>query len=391
MLTSVLGSRPPEGAKFGAVQGGASRGAEQGGPSRWGAVQVGSVGAVGRGRYTLRAMTIRIGINGFGRIGRSIFRIAWAREDVEVVGLNDLASPEALAYLLEFDSVHRRFGRGIRGEEGALTVGERRVPFAQTRDPAQVPWGEWGADVVIEATGALTKREQAAGHLAGGAKRVVISAPAKGPDATFVMGVNHRDYDPAKHEVMSNASCTTNCLAPVAKVLEDSFGVESILMTTVHAYTISQGILDMPDKKDPRRGRAAAVSIIPTSTGAAKATTEVIPSLAGKMDGMALRVPVPDGSITDIVAQLAKDVSVDAVHAALRAAAEGEMKGILTVSDEALVSADIVGDSHSSIVDARSTMSIGSRTVKILSWYDNEWGYAHRCVDLAAHVASRSA
>jgi glyceraldehyde 3-phosphate dehydrogenase len=334
-------------------------------------------------------MTTRIGINGFGRIGRSVFRIASQRDDIEVVGINDLADPHNLGYLLEYDSVHGRFGKRVRAEDGALIVGDQRVPFTQTRNPAEIPWGKWGADIVIEATGVLTKREAAAGHLAGGAKRVVISAPAKGPDLTIVMGVNHTSYDPTKHQVVSNASCTTNCLAPVAKVLEDSFGVESILITTVHAYTISQALLDQPADKDFRRGRAAAVSIVPSSTGAAVATAEVIPSLAGKMDGIALRVPVPDGSVTDIVAVLSKDVTIEAVHAALRAAAAGPMAGILLVSDDQLVSADIVGDPHSSIVDSLSTMSIGARTIKILSWYDNEWGYAHRCVDLAVYMAGR--
>ncbi|NVB37742.1 type I glyceraldehyde-3-phosphate dehydrogenase [Pseudenhygromyxa sp. WMMC2535] len=334
-------------------------------------------------------MTTRIGINGFGRIGRSVFRIAASNPDIEVVGINDLADPHSLAYLLEYDSVHRRFGKSVTSEDDAIIVDGSRVPFTQIRNPAEVPWGDWGADIVIEATGALVQREQAAGHLQGGAKRVLISAPGKGVDGTFVMGVNHGDYDPAKHKVFSNASCTTNCLAPVAKVLEDSFGVETLLITTVHAYTISQAILDRPDKKDPRRGRAAAVSIIPASTGAAKATAEVIPSLAGKMDGMALRVPVPDGSVTDIVANLARDVTVDDVHAALRAAASGPMKGFLDVSDAPLVSADIIGNAHSSIVDAQSTMAMGARTVKVLSWYDNEWGYANRCVDLALHVAAK--
>lgn len=332
-------------------------------------------------------MTLRIGINGFGRIGRSIFRIAASREDIEVVGINDLADPDNLAYLLEFDSVHRRFGQHVRAEDGAIVIGEQRVPFTQLRDPAQIPWGDYGAEVVIEATGVMTQRDRAAAHLKGGAKRVLISAPGKEVDGTFVMGVNDGDYDPSKHSVVSNASCTTNCLAPVAKVLEDSFGVESLFITTVHAYTISQGLLDGPSGKDYRRGRAAAVSIIPTSTGAAKATAVVIPSLAGKLDGMALRVPVPDGSVTDIVAQLSKDVSVDAIHEALRAAAAGPMKGVLDVSDQALVSTDILGNPHSSIVDSGSTMMIGSRTVKLLSWYDNEWGYANRCVDMALHIS----
>ena len=334
-------------------------------------------------------MTTRIGINGFGRIGRSMFRIVSARTDVEVVGINDLADPESLGYLLEYDSVHRRYGKSVQAESDALIVDGKRVAFSQIRNPAEIPWGQWGADIVIEATGVFVERSQAAAHLVGGAKRVIISAPAKNPDATFVMGVNHDSYDPAKHQIVSNASCTTNCLAPVAKVLEDSFGVESILITTVHAYTISQAILDQPDRKDPRRGRAAAISIVPASTGAAKATSEVIPSLKGKMDGMALRVPVPDGSITDIVATLNKDVTVDSVHEALRAAAAGPMKGFLAVSDAALVSSDIIGDPHSSIVDAQSTMTIGPRTVKILSWYDNEWGYATRCVDLAVYMAGR--
>lgn len=331
-------------------------------------------------------MTVRIGINGFGRIGRSVYRIASTRDDVEVVGINDLADPSNLAYLLEFDSVHRRFGHHARAVEGALEIGDARVPFTQIRNPAQIPWGEYGVDVVIEATGVMTQRSKAAAHLDGGAKRVLISAPGKEVDGTFVMGVNHLDYDAAKQTVISNASCTTNCLAPVAKVLEDSFGVETLFITTVHAYTISQGILDGPSSKDYRRGRAAAVSIIPTSTGAAKATAKVIPSLAGKLDGMALRVPVPDGSVTDIVANLGKDVTIDAVHDALRAAASGPMAGVLSVSDQPLVSADIVGNPHSSIIDSLSTMQLGPRTLKLLSWYDNEWGYANRCVDMAKHM-----
>ena len=329
-------------------------------------------------------MTTRIGINGFGRIGRSVYRIASAREDVEVVGINDLADPDNLAYLLEFDSVHRRFGHSCRAEDGALIVGDKRVPFTQTRNPAEIPWGDYGVDVVIEATGVMTQRDRAAAHLEGGAKKVLVSAPGKEVDGTFVMGVNHTDYDSAKHTVISNASCTTNCLAPVAKVLEDSFGVESLFITTVHAYTISQGILDGPSGKDYRRGRAAAVSIIPTSTGAAKATAKVIPSLAGKLDGMALRVPVPDGSVTDIVANLAKDTNLDEIYAALREAAAGPMAGVLDVNGHPMVSTDIIGNP---VVDTRSGMAIGPRTFKLLSWYDNEWGYANRCVDMALHMA----
>jgi len=336
----------------------------------------------------MSANKIRIGINGFGRIGRSVLRIAEGRDDIEVVGINDLADSDDLGYLLSYDSVHGRFGRKVSAEPDALIVEGRRIPFSQTRNPAEIPWGKWGADIVIEATGMLTKREQAAGHLAGGAKRVMISAPAKGPDATFVYGVNHTSYDPSKHQVVSNASCTTNCLAPVAKVLEDEFGVEFIFITTIHAYTATQGLLDMPTAKDRRRGRAAAVSIIPASTGAAKATAEVIPSLAGKMDGMALRVPVPDGSITDIVATLKRSTSVAEIHAVLRKHAESDMAGVLAVATDELVSADIVGDPHSSIVDSTSTMMLGDRTVKILSWYDNEWGYATRCVDLAVFMGA---
>lgn len=315
-----------------------------------------------------------------------MLRIALGRDDVEVVGINDLADLGDLAYLFEYDSVHGRAGVGVEVGDGAFTIDGRSIAFSQSRDPAAIGWGKLGVDVVIEATGVMTKREAAAGHLEGGAKRVLISAPGKGVDATFVMGVNHDQFDREVHAVVSNASCTTNCLAPVAKVLEDTFGIETLFMTTVHAYTISQGILDRPNRKDRRRGRAAAVSIIPTSTGAARATAEVIPSLAGKLDGMALRVPVPDGSITDIVVRLNRDATVDQVHEALRAAAGDSMAGVLRVSDDELVSADIVGDPHSSIVDARSSMQIGPRTLKLLSWYDNEWGYANRCVDMAAHL-----
>ncbi len=331
-------------------------------------------------------MTTRIGINGFGRIGRAVFRIAHAREDIEVVGINDLADPHDLGYLLEYDSVHRHFGEPVGAADDALIIGDRRIPFTRERDPAQIPWGRYGVDVVIEATGVMTKREDAAKHIDGGAKRVLISAPAKGEDATFVLGVNAGDFDPANHSVVSNASCTTNCLAPVAKVLEDSFGVEHMLITTIHAYTISQAILDSPHPKDRRRGRTAAASIIPTSTGAARATAKVIPSLAGKLDGMALRVPVPNGSVTDIVVTLSRDTTIDAVLTALREAAAGPMKGILDVSDAELVSADIIGNPYSSIIDAKSTMQIGARTFKLLSWYDNEWGYANRCVDMAALI-----
>jgi len=284
--------------------------------------------------------------------------------------------------------VHGRFDRSVEARDDAFVVDGNTVPYFCDRAPSELPWGELGCDIVIEASGVMTKRDKAAGHLAGGARLVVISAPAKDGDGMFVMGVNGDDFDPARHEVISLASCTTNCLAPVAKVLLDSFGVDNIVATSVHAYTGAQAILDRPAGKR-RRGRAGAVSIIPTTTGAAVATGIVIPELAGKLDGIALRVPVPDGSITDIVARLDRPATADEVNAALRSAAEGAMKGVLEVSDDELVSADIIGNPHSSIVDARSTMMVGDRTVKVLSWYDNEMGYAHRLVDFALFAAGR--
>jgi glyceraldehyde 3-phosphate dehydrogenase len=328
----------------------------------------------------------RIGINGFGRIGRCTFKQFLADDRFEVAGVNDLAELDELAYLLKYDSVHGWYPRKVSTTGDRLGVDGLEIPFTRERDPSRLPWGDLGVDVVVESTGAMRSRSDSAGHLEAGASRVVISAPSDDADATFVYGVNDETYDPESHFVVSNASCTTNCLAPVAKVLSDSFGVEHLMMSTIHAYTSSQSLMDMPTRKR-RRGRAAALSIIPTTTGATKATALVIPELEGRMDGMAFRVPVEDGSVTDITALLSRGVTVDEIHAALTEAAEGRMRGVLRVTDEALVSRDIIGDPHSSIVDAESTMILRDNVVKIVSWYDNEWGYSARMVDIAAVVA----
>lgn len=332
-------------------------------------------------------MTIRVGINGFGRIGRCTFKQLIADDRFEVVGVNDLADLDDLAYLLKYDSVHGWYPRTVTTEPGHLVVGGEQVTFHSERNPADLPWGDLGAEVVIESSGVFRARQDAAGHLQAGARRVVISAPSDDADGTFVYGVNDDRYDADAHIVVSNASCTTNCLAPLAKVLNDRFGVEHLMMSTIHAYTSSQSLMDKPTRKR-RRGRAAAVSIIPTTTGAAKATALVIPELDGKMDGMAFRVPVEDGSVVDVTAALGTDVTVDDVHDAMATAAAGRMQGVLRVTEEALVSRDIIGDPHSSIVDAQSTMVMNGRVVKLVSWYDNEWGYSARLVDMAALVAS---
>jgi len=327
----------------------------------------------------------RIAINGFGRIGRCTFKQFLADDRFEIAGVNDLAEHDELAYLLKYDSVHGWYPRKVSTRGDRLVVDDTEIPFTQERDPSKLPWGDLGVDVVIEATGAMRSRSDAAGHLEAGASRVVISAPSDDADATFVYGVNHETYDPEKHFVISNASCTTNCLAPVAKVLSDSFGVEHLMMSTIHAYTSSQSLMDLPTRKR-RRGRAAALSIIPTTTGATKATALVIPELEGRMDGMAYRVPVEDGSVTDITALLGREVTVEEVHAALTEAAERRMRGVLRVTDEALVSRDIIGDPHSSIVDSESTLLLKGNVIKIVSWYDNEWGYSARMLDIAAVV-----
>jgi len=333
----------------------------------------------------------RVGINGFGRIGRCALKCLVERSGCEVVGINDLADVGDLAYLLKYDSIHGWYRHKVSSNERSITVGDRAISFFSEKDPAKIPWGKVGADIVIESTGAFRSRAEAARHLEGGAKRVIVSAPTSDADGTFVMGVNHTTYDPKKQVVVSNASCTTNSLAPVAKVLHERFGVEHLMITTVHAYTSSQSLMDTPVRKR-RRGRAAALSIVPTTTGAARATALVIPELEGRMDGMALRVPVPDGSVTDVTATLRSAVTAKAVNQAIEEAShEDRFKGILRLSDEALVSRDILGDPHSAIVDEESTMVLRDRVVKLLVWYDNEWGYSARLSDLAQYMASRGA
>jgi glyceraldehyde 3-phosphate dehydrogenase len=334
-------------------------------------------------------MGVKIGINGFGRIGRNVYRAARERNsDLEIVAVNDLTDAATLAHLLKYDSILGRFPGTVKADGDHITIDGARLIVLAERDPQRLPWGDLGVDIVIESTGFFTDALKARAHIDAGARKVIISAPATNEDITVCMGVNHTAYNPAEHHVVSNASCTTNCLAPVAKVLSDSFGIENGLMTTVHAYTNDQVILDAPHK-DLRRARAAALSIIPTSTGAAKAVSLVIPELKGKFHGMALRVPVSDVSLVDLTATLSRSASVDDVNGELREAADGSLNGILAVSEELLVSMDFLHDSHSSTVDAPSTMAIGDRTVKVLSWYDNEWGYSCRVVDLAEHMAGR--
>ncbi|MBP1241896.1 glyceraldehyde 3-phosphate dehydrogenase [Frigoribacterium sp. PvP120] len=333
-------------------------------------------------------MTVKIGINGFGRIGRNYFRAALAKgADIEIVAVNDLTDNAALAHLLKFDSITGRLDATVELDGDSIVVDGKPIKVLAERDPANLPWGELGVDIVIESTGFFTKAEDARKHITAGAKKVLISAPATGDDATIVLGVNEGIYDPASHHIISNASCTTNSLAPLMKVFLDNFGVERGLMTTVHAYTADQNLQDGPHK-DPRRARAAAVNIVPTSTGAAKAIGLVIPQLAGKLDGYALRVPVPTGSITDVTLETSTPVTVEQINAAYKAAAEGELKGILAYSEDPLVSSDITTDPHSSIYDSGLTKVIGNM-VKITSWYDNEWGYSNRLVDLTEYVADR--
>ncbi len=331
-------------------------------------------------------MTCRIGINGFGRIGRMVLRRTLTLPDVEVVAVNDLARLGDLAYLLKYDSVHGLFPGEVTDEEQSLRVNGTALQFSSEREPAKIPWGQVGVDVVIESTGALRGRKDATGHLQAGARKVLISAPSDDVDVTIVPGVNDTQYDCTRHHVLSMASCTTNSLAPVAKVLQDQFGIVHLFITTVHAYTASQSILDKPTRHR-RRGRAGALSMIPTSTGAAQATALVIPALAGKMDGMAIRVPVPDGSVTDIVAELATSTTVQEINDCLRDATQRPpLQGILAVSDDDLVSVDIIGNPHSAIVDAASTKVLNGTMAKVLSWYDNEWGYACRLAELAGYL-----
>ena len=332
-------------------------------------------------------MTTRVGINGFGRIGRAFTRLAEEREDLEVVGVNDITDARTMAHLLEFDSTYGRLGQKVEFDEHALIVGGRRIAVLSQRDPAAIDWGALGADVVVESTGKFRSREAAAAHLKGGARKVLISAPGKGVDLTVVLGVNTGAYDPLAHDVISNASCTTNCVAPMVKVLHEAFGVERGFMTTIHAYTGDQMLLDGPHK-DLRRARSAALSIVPTTTGAARATGEVIPAVAGKLDGVAVRVPVEDGSLTDLAVVVSTEVTAQAVNEAFAAAAAGPLAGILRYSTDPIVSRDIIGDPASCVFDSPLTQASGT-LVKVFGWYDNEWGYTCRLADLAVLVGSR--
>ena len=334
-------------------------------------------------------MSVRVGINGFGRIGRNFWRAVHADggSDIDIVAANDLGDLATCAHLLKYDTLLGTLPDEVMVDGDVIRVGRHSIKMLAERDPAQLPWGDLGVDVVIESTGRFTSARDAGQHLAGGARKVIISAPAKGEDITIVMGVNDDKYDPARHAIISNASCTTNCVAPMAKVLHDSFGICKGLMTTIHAYTNDQVILDFPHK-DLRRARAAAMNIIPTTTGAAKATALVLPELKGKMDGMAMRVPVAVGSVTDLVAELGREVSQDEVNAAFRAAAEGPLKGYLHYTEDPIVSSDIVGTPYSCTFDAALTMTFGNQ-VKIIGWYDNEWGYSNRLADLTRLVGSR--
>ncbi|WP_066635870.1 type I glyceraldehyde-3-phosphate dehydrogenase [Desulfolucanica intricata] len=333
-------------------------------------------------------MTVKVGINGFGRIGRNVFRAALNNKEVEIVAVNDLTDAKTLAHLLKYDSVHGILNANVKATDSGFSVNGKEIKVLAEKDPAALPWGELGVQIVVESTGRFTKGEDASKHLQAGAKKVIISAPGKEVDATIVMGVNQEHYDPAKHNIVSNASCTTNCLAPVAKVINNVFGIEKGLMTTVHSYTNDQQILDLPHK-DLRRARAAGQSIIPTTTGAAKAVALVIPELDGKLNGFAMRVPTPNVSIVDIVAEVKKKASIEDVNKALKEASEGELKGILAYSEAPLVSKDYNGDPHSSIVDALSTLVIGENMIKVLSWYDNEWAYSCRVLDLLIYMDKR--
>ncbi len=333
-------------------------------------------------------MPVRVGINGFGRIGRLMLRASLDNPDIQIMAINDLADSETLAYLFHYDSTHGRYDAPVQSFQDSIIINNWRIPIFGFKDPAEIKWSDHGVDVVIEATGAFRSREKASRHLDGSAKKVIISAPSDDADATFVYGVNEETYNPKKHHVVSNASCTTNALAPVAKVLNEKFGIVKGFMTTAHGYTTSQALLDTPSRKK-RRSRAAALNIVPTTTGAAVAVGRVLPELSGKLDGMALRTPNPDGSILDLTAVLKKSVTADAVNAAFDEAAENKLKGILRVSRENLVSTDILRDPHSSTVDAELTMAMGE-LVKVMAWYDNEWGYANRLIDIAIYIGRRS-
>jgi glyceraldehyde 3-phosphate dehydrogenase len=333
-------------------------------------------------------MAIKVGINGFGRIGRNIMRAAMAYDDIDIVAVNDLTDAATLAHLLKYDSILGNLKADITASGDSITVDGDAFKVLAQKDPAALPWKDLGVDVVFEGTGRFTNRDDAAKHLAAGAKRVVITAPAKKPDVTVVMGVNHQSYDPAKHHIISNASCTTNCLAPVVKVLHESFGLKSGWMTTVHAYTNDQNLLDLPHK-DLRRARAAALSIIPTTTGAASAVAEVLPELKGRLDGIAMRVPTPNVSVVDLSVNLDKATTAEALNAAFKAAADGPLKGILEYVTAPLVSIDFRGNPHSAMLDSAYTKVMDGNFVKVMAWYDNEWGYSSRCVDLLRYMASK--
>ena len=333
-------------------------------------------------------MAYQVGINGFGRIGRNVFRAALNNPEINIVAVNDLTDAKTLAHLLKYDSVHGILDAEVKADGDAIIVNGKRIQVLAERNPVDLPWGKMGVEIVVESTGIFTAKEKAEAHIQAGAKKVIISAPATGEDVTIVLGVNEDKYDPKNHHVVSNASCTTNCLAPFVKVLNDSFGVKRGMMTTVHSYTNDQQILELPHK-DLRRARAAAENIIPTTTGAAKAVGLVLPELQGKLNGFSLRVPTPNVSVTDLVAELDKSVTAEEINDALKTAAAGPMKGILDFSNEPLVSKDYNGNPHSSIVDGLSTMVIDGNMVKVVSWYDNEWGYSNRVVDLAVFMGKK--
>lgn len=331
-------------------------------------------------------MTIKVGINGFGRIGRNVYRVIAEREGIDVLAINDLADARTLSILLKYDSVHGRFKGDVEAKDDVLVVKGKKIRLTKERDPVNLPWKELGVEIVIESTGIFTKKADCEKHLEAGAKKVILSAPAKDQlDATIVMGINESDLKP-EHKIVSNASCTTNCLGPLAKVINDNFGIEKGLMTTIHAYTNDQKVTDLMHS-DLRRARAAAINIIPTTTGAAKAIGEVIPELKGKLDGMAMRVPVANGSVTDLVVSVKKNVSIDEINNVIKAASENELKGILEYCEDPIVSSDIIGNAHSCIFDSLSTYVVGGNLIKVIGWYDNEWGYSNRMVDLLELIA----
>ncbi len=334
-------------------------------------------------------MAVKVGINGFGRIGRNVLRAGYKNKNIDFVAVNDLPVPtKTLAHLLKYDSVHGILGAKVEAKDASITVDGKELKIVNHKDPSQIPWKDFDVDIVIESTGVFREKERAELHIKGGAKKVIISAPAKNEDITIVMGVNEKSYDAKKHNVISNASCTTNCIAPMAKVLLENFGVNKAIMTTIHAYTNDQKILDLPHK-DLRRARAAALSMIPTTTGAAKATALVIPQLKGKIDGLAIRVPTPNVSLMDLVAEVGKDVTIEEVNKALETAALGELKGIMEYREDPLVSKDYNGNPHSTIIDAPSTYVVDKRLVKVIGWYDNEWGYSSRIIDLIEYIVKK--